>query len=298
MKKIILFLAFILASCNLPFGEDPTLKFSEDQYKNTSSAAPIPGSYVNSYLFSQDGKTLTITIDQSTAQNISHVNFKFNGCDNKPLGLANITAFTANGVDVYGKLGSTEGRGNSCFGLLADPFVKLDQGFTTPKVVLSVIFDSPVSNGVFLVKSSTSCYGSGDPNYSFSRTCVAAPVCYDEESAWAFGKRYVTRGNWATYTPYKVGKTDIFAGQNKLTGNVDMSAVVDGKVTIKITLYQDWSLQQVSNPVKIQGYSVAPTGNPAPGRFASKGSSLILTLPYANFYGIHLDVRQVVECEP
>lgn len=297
MKNVILFLAFLLASCNLPFGEDPTLKFSEERYKNTSSAAPIPGSYVNSYSFSQDGKTLTLNIDQSTAQNISHINFKFNGCDNVPLSLSDITAFTANGVDVQSLLGSTEGKGNSCFGLLADPFVKLSQGFTTPKVVLVITFDSPVSDGQFLIKSSTTCFGSGDPKYSFSRPCVAAPVCYQEESAWASGTRYVNRGNWATYTPYKAGKVAIYAGQNKLAGEVEMSAIIGGNVTLKITLGGDWSLQEVSNPVKIQGYNVAPTGNPAPGRFASKGSSLVVTLPAANFYGIHLDVKERVECQ-
>jgi len=67
-------------------------------------------------------------------------------------------------------------------------------------------------------------------------------------------------------------------------------------VTITISLNSGWSLQEVSNPVKIMGYDNAPSGNPSPGRFTSKGSSLTVTVPEARFYGIHLDVREAVAC--
>ena len=77
-----------------------------------------------------------------------------------------------------------------------------------------------------------------------------------------------------------------------------MSAVgADGKVTITIKLNDGWSLQEVSNPVKIQGYDATPAvGNPSHGRFASKGSSLTVKVPAATYYGIDLDVRQAVDC--
>ncbi|MFM7329768.1 MAG: hypothetical protein ACKO3B_13680, partial [Bacteroidota bacterium] len=65
---------------------------------------------------------------------------------------------------------------------------------------------------------------------------------------------------------------------------------------ITIALNPGWSLQEVINPVKIQGYDTAPSGNPSPGRFASKGSSLTVTVPAKAYYGIHLDVRQAVAC--
>ena len=141
-------------------------------------------------------------------------------------------------------------------------------------------------------------YAADDPAYSFSRDCTPPPTCYQEDSAWGSGTRYVTRGNWATYTTWAANSSvNIYAGQNKLAGSVSMSANIGGKVTLTITLNPGWSLQEVSNPVKIQGYSSQPaSGNPSPGRFASKGSSLTVTVPAAAYYGIHLDVRQAVTC--
>jgi len=283
---------------------------------NTANGAPAANyttaaSYVNSYSFSTDFKTLTITVDKSaaSAKDISHMLFKFNGilsgkgCTSEPLTLANITSFTANGVNMMNYLGTTEGQ-NDCYGMLANPIVKLGQGFSASAVVFVITFDVPVMDGVFLIKAGSSnsptgggCFGLNDPNYSFSRTCmVDVPKCYQGETAWASGSRYVSRGNWATFTQYSVGSVNLYAGQNKFAGTVTMSPVTNGNVTITISLNEEWSLQEVSNPVKIQGYATAPSGNPSPGRFASKGSSLTVTLPFANYYGIHLDVRQVVAC--
>jgi hypothetical protein len=320
MKKLISLL--VLAIAAIACQEDTSLFEKQMQspkfdHINTASGAPITNyttaaSYVNSYSFSADFKTLTITVDKSaaSAKAISHMVFKFNGvlsgkgCTSGPLTLANITSFTANGVDMLSYLGTTEGQ-NDCYGMLADPIVKLGQGFTAPIVVFVIAFDVPVMDGVFLIKAGSAnsptgggCFGLNDPNYSFSRTCVVdLPKCYQDDSAWGAGQRYVSRGNWATFTAYSAnGSVNIFAGQNKWAGTASMSAINNGNVTITITLNEGWSLQEVSNPVKVQGYSVAPTGNPSPGRFASKGTSLIVTVPAAAYYGIHLDVRQLVEC--
>lgn len=291
-QVLILLFATIVVACNGPLGEEPTLKAV------ASSAAPIPGSYVNAFVKSADGKTLTVTIDQSTAKNISHINFTLAGCDGTPLDINNITSFTANGVDAMFKLGTVEGQGNSCYGKLPDPFVKLDLGFTAPIVTLVITLDTPVMSGQFLVKSATDCWGLNDPKFMFAIQCpLRTAVCYgDGETAWATGARYVTRGNWATYTAYQVGSVNLYAGKNQFAGTATFSAAVNGKVTITLALNPDWALQDVSNPIKIQNYSVAPTGNPSPGRFAFKGSSLTVEVPLDKFYGIHLDVRQVVDC--
>jgi hypothetical protein len=293
-------IASMVTSCSLPFGDESTNNpdFLSGKNANTSSGAPIPGSYVNTFTPSPDGKTLTVTIDQSTAKNISHLNFTLTSCDGQALSLSNVTSFSANGVDVMaaGLLGTVEGKGNSCYNMLADPFVKLDMGFTTPLVTLVIGLDKPVMAGQFLIKSSTDCWGLNDPKFMFTRVCEALPACFEDESAWATGQRYVTRGNWATYTAYQVGTVNVYAGKNQFAGTATFSAATGGNITLTIVMNSGWSLQEVSNPVKIQNYSVAPTGNPSPGRFAFKGTSLTVTLPLANFYGIHLDVRQAVDC--
>jgi hypothetical protein len=111
------------------------------------------------------------------------------------------------------------------------------------------------------------------------------------ETAWADGPRYTLKGNWATYTPYVAGSTvNLYAGQSHSAGEVEFSAVINGYVTITIDLADGWELQNVDEPVKIQDYATAPSGNPSPGLFAHKGASLTVVVPANNFYGIHLDV--------
>jgi hypothetical protein len=127
-------------------------------------------------------------------------------------------------------------------------------------------------------------------------------VCYEEETAWAAGTRYSTeRGNWATFTPYSAGSTvNIFAGQTILVGTATFSQAVDGMVTITIEL-EGARFQNVEENLKVQGYTAAPSGNPNPGGFAFKstetGSSASITVPAANFYGVHLDVEVEVPCQ-
>lgn len=141
--------------------------------------------------------------------------------------------------------------------------------------------------------------------------------CYADETAWAAGEPYGDQGNWAMYVPYdgKKLEVDLIAGQNMIAGTVTFSDPVDGKVTITITLNEGWifyyDLDPEADPVedekdnnlKVQDYAEAPSGNPAPGLFDSKtfieygeveGS---IVVPENNFYGVHLDLAQLVDCE-
>lgn len=125
-------------------------------------------------------------------------------------------------------------------------------------------------------------------------------VCYDDETAWATGPRYVTRGNWATYTAYDGAAKEVilYAGQTYDAGTVNFSAVNEG-VKITITLNPGFILNpDTDEAVKIQGYNSAPSGNPAPGKFDTyKGNETTITVDAFFFYGIHLDVLREVECE-
>lgn len=119
------------------------------------------------------------------------------------------------------------------------------------------------------------------------------------ETAWGAGKRYVTRGNWATYTSYQSSApVKLLAGQTLEAGWINFSAVVDGYVTITIELNEGWRLKTVEDvivkdAVKVQGYtSTPPAANPAPGLFTTyKDNKLEFKVPYFKFYGIHLDVE-------
>lgn len=135
------------------------------------------------------------------------------------------------------------------------------------------------------------------------KECIQEPptdtLCYKEETAWAAGTRYTAKGNWATFTAYDgTAKTvTLFAGQTIPVGTVTFSDVSGTGVTLTIALAPEWSLQDVSESVKIQGYNTAPSGNPAPGQFTTyKGTGLTTIVSKYNFYGIHLDVRKVIPC--
>jgi hypothetical protein len=117
------------------------------------------------------------------------------------------------------------------------------------------------------------------------------------ETAWSDGDRYTKRGNWATYTPYVgVEKTvTLYAGQTLDAGVVTFSAPFNGEVEVSIELNDGWRFEDVAENVKIQDYTTAPSGNPAPGLFAHKGdasgSAFTIVVPENNFYGVHVNVE-------
>jgi hypothetical protein len=138
-------------------------------------------------------------------------------------------------------------------------------------------------------------------------------ACYQDETAWAFGDRYVKKGNWAMYVKYTgVEKTvDVIAGQNMVAGTATFSAPINGgtQITIAINLtnslifYYDLYAPIGDDNVKVQDYASKPSGNPAPGLFAWKETALYgstsytITVPKNNYYGVHLDVAYEVPCE-
>jgi len=150
--------------------------------------------------------------------------------------------------------------------------------------------------------------GSWYGNIEYVVQCCDEPPpeeCFEfkGETAWADGPRYVSRGNWATYTPYvNVAKIEIlYAGQNNNFGTVTFSPPLNGLVTITINLTGDWEFADVEENVKIQDYAVALTRNPSPGQFKWKGTasgkSFAIDVPVNNFYGVHADVGNWMEVE-
>jgi hypothetical protein len=145
---------------------------------------------------------------------------------------------------------------------------------------------------------------------SHATFCFNEPdLCYQEETAWAAGERYVKRGNWATYFGYPNGPVDILAGQYMDAGYLTFGTPVDGYVDITITLengfifYYDMSDEVADDNLKVQDYDKAPNKNPAPGLFDWKDSILVgsttatINVPVNDFYGVHLDVAYPVPCE-
>lgn len=138
--------------------------------------------------------------------------------------------------------------------------------------------------------------------YTKQECVVEPPVeeCYQTETAWAEGTRYTSTGSWATYTNYSPGTVQIFAGQTIPVGTATFSTLnPDNTITITINLTGGWMLNSETNEsVKIQGYNIAPSGNPSIGTFTTyKGTSLVINAPVYTYYGIHLDVALPIDCE-
>ncbi|MGA9574263.1 MAG: hypothetical protein WBS20_09985 [Lysobacterales bacterium] len=138
--------------------------------------------------------------------------------------------------------------------------------------------------------------------------------CYEDETAWATGNRYVNKGNWATYTNYSGEEKTVvlFAGQTMDAGDVTFSAPNAGVVTITIELNTGWrfALNPVGddngtpifdNNIKVQHYNSKPASkNPAPGLFQWKtfaeGQFGQIDVPVGIYYGVHVDVEREVDC--
>lgn len=161
------------------------------------------------------------------------------------------------------------------------------------------------------VNSSTGNAGLSNLTFCWNPDPQEPPVCYTSDTAWGAGSRYLTRGNWGTYTAYEPNQTvNFYAGQTKLAGTVNFSAIVDGKVTITITLNEGWRFRmkpvndvegQYANNVHVNGYDLEPKGiTPIPGSFpwvkVAEGSSTTIEVSAYNFYGVHADVESVVAC--
>lgn len=138
-------------------------------------------------------------------------------------------------------------------------------------------------------------------------------MCYEEETAWAEGDRYVKRGNWAMYVDY-YGEEKTVRIIADYSNYVDIGTATfsapdeDGMVTITINLtggaifYYDLNDPYYDDNLKIQDYDAAPKKTPRPGRFAWKwqiptgATTATVTVPLNNFYGVHMDVALPVPC--
>lgn len=119
------------------------------------------------------------------------------------------------------------------------------------------------------------------------------------ETAWVDGTRYITKGNWATFTLYPGAgaSVNIYAGQDLMIGTATFSAPdINNKIIIDIELSNGFVFADVQDNLKVQDYALDPYGNPSPGKFEWKatctGNKGSITVPMNNLYGVHLDVGQ------
>ncbi len=117
-------------------------------------------------------------------------------------------------------------------------------------------------------------------------------ICEDTceiRSETAFGGGTPGAGNaWWFYFD-GVDQQSLWAGQDEVIGTVEL---INGELVIDLN--SGWNLQDVNEPVKIQGYNSSdlPTSRPPAGQFSTyKGKELTVAVNEFDYYVIHLDVE-------
>lgn len=128
--------------------------------------------------------------------------------------------------------------------------------------------------------------------------CYNLEPCEEEKcyggSETAFGGNNEGGGKawWFYYDVETGGEQTIWAGQHMDAGSVEY---VGGQIMINL---DGWGLEDDSEAVKIQGYDTPPSKRQPAGKFTTyKGMSLNPEVESFDYYVIHLDVLQEVECE-
>jgi hypothetical protein len=197
----------------------------------------------------------------------------------------------------------------------------ISSGYTVCAVIVKAGPDALVYRYAPEVSSDTGLYTPTNPNngglYEISHITFVfneadSDVCYQEETAWTLGTRYVNRGNWAMYSSFEdlADGVVIIAGGGSIGTPIGFATLVDnndGTATITIQLMNAIFNYDVTDPygdnnLKVQDYAKAPTKTPAPGQFDWKksisagGTQGSIVVPVNRFYGIHLDVNVIVPC--
>jgi len=112
--------------------------------------------------------------------------------------------------------------------------------------------------------------------------------CTSWQTETGFGGNNAGNGNawWYYYNGTEI--QTIWAGQHINAGTVELR-----NGYLYITLTNGWQLQNVNEPVKIQGYNTLPSNRPVAGQFTTyKGNSLTVQVGSFNYYVVHFDLQK------
>jgi hypothetical protein len=288
-----------------PKNSSENIALSEGLNSNTTSSAFNIELKSNNVVNGSNFEWVWKVTNGSFGKDISHFSFtNFNICEDIKLKDALVgAAYSTDGINWTTSTVAWErdpsingaGRNQDCFG---GDVMKIDAGQSMIyyKLILNEEFGVGDNNSNGYWKSATSC---GLISYDGPTCLPEEEKCYaytESETAWGAGTRYVTKGNWATYSTASALATGVTLYAGKTT-DIGTAKLTSGVITI--TLKNGWELVPNTDAVKIQGYNSTPAAkNPAPGQFSTyKGSSLTPSVASFTYYGIHLDVRQKYEVD-
>jgi hypothetical protein len=290
-----------------PKNSSENIALSQDLNSTTTSTAPFNVALISDNVVNGSNFEWIWQVTAGTTKTgLSHFNFTdFTICQNTSLKDALVgAAYSTDGINWTTSTvnwAEDKSQQSGCSG--TDKVMKIDVGASSIyyKLILNEEFGVGENNAEGVFKRGGGSKKERDAGYKDcgflnfdGPTCLPEEeICYEwrSETAWSWGTRYVSQGNWATYTSYSdlTNGVTIYAGQTIDIGTAKLGD--DGIITI--TLKDGWELQNVSESVKIEGYASVPKSeNPKIGQFSNKGTSLTPTVGIYEYYGIHLDVRK------
>lgn len=231
LKKILIhgrilgFMAVILlviASCEDNYRLDNGLTSVEKNADGSIAnegmrTAAVPGNYVVETA-TNDGFTFTLTIDQTGAQDISHLIVQLVDCNGEFVTIDNYVSATVNGIDW--PLTSTTGSGTGC--TFDNDFVKFDNfNFEGGIVVVDFTLDVQATSGSFLIKAGQGCF-----EYEIEGLCVECeiePVYYDLFAGQTIlvGQLMVTNDEEYLYVTYQASEGQLFTETHLYVGTLE-----------------------------------------------------------------------------
>jgi hypothetical protein len=207
---LIVAVAFGVSSCNDSSSNDPLIDGAQ------SKSGVVAGNYAVE-ASSVDGYNFTLTIDQSNAQDISHLIVEMVDCNGNYLTIENYVSAKVNNIEW--PLVSTTGDGTDC--TFGNDFVKFDNfSFNGGIVTVEFTVDVQAAEGRFLIKSARNCYEYGITGYC--QDCTIKPSYYDifAGQSTLVGQLVVTNDNEYLYVTYKAMAGQLFKETHLYVGSI------------------------------------------------------------------------------
>jgi hypothetical protein len=140
------------------------------------------------------------------------------------------------------------------------------------------------------VNSSGNPAGLSNLTICYNLVACETSCTWQEETAYAGDIAGAGSAWWFALDASVSGSYPIYAGQEVVEGaSVTYNAATD---MITINLGNNMQLQDVNEPVKVEGYNTLPSSRPAAGLFQLyKGSNLVVQGNGSAYYVVHLDVE-------
>jgi hypothetical protein len=208
-----------------------------------------------------------INIGGSSYPGLSHFNMKFGLCEDDI-----VAAFESAGISYDGEnfddftpTYGPDGKGNACSGI--GDILKFDEISGNP-VYLKLVLNEQFEVGQITAYTKA---GSEDCTSGLidGPVCGTDEPCYQFETAWGSGARFVTKGNWATYFSTLNSDVTLFAGQIMNAGTVKVESTGGNNFKATYTAAAPWMFTELHFAY---GGFVKVGNNPAPGQFPLKRS--------------------------